>query len=69
MINQTPGIFKRNNLIGFGGNMIERQGKQDEDRKSTGKNSKAHRLVKGFQVLPRRCVVERTFGWLGRFDV
>ena len=23
--------------------------------------------VKGFQVLPRRWVVERTFGWLGRF--
>jgi putative transposase len=22
---------------------------------------------KGFQVLPRRWVVERTFGWLGRF--
>ncbi|MEU3656885.1 IS5 family transposase [Streptomyces sp. NPDC032161] len=22
--------------------------------------------VKGFQVLPRRCVVERTFSWLGR---
>ncbi len=22
--------------------------------------------VKGFQVLPRRWVVERTFGWLGR---
>ena len=23
--------------------------------------------VKGFQVLPRRWVVERTFGWLGRY--
>ena len=23
--------------------------------------------VKGFHVLPRRCVVERTFGWLGRY--
>jgi putative transposase len=23
--------------------------------------------MKGFQVLPRRWVVERTFGWLGRY--
>jgi putative transposase len=23
--------------------------------------------IKGFQVLPRRWVVERTFGWLGRY--
>ena len=23
--------------------------------------------VKGFQVLPHRWVVERTFGWLGRY--
>ena len=23
--------------------------------------------VKGFQILPRRWVVERTFGWLGRY--
>ncbi|KKG10920.1 IS5 family transposase, partial [Methanosarcina sp. 2.H.A.1B.4] len=23
--------------------------------------------VKGFQVLPRRWVVERTFGWIGRY--
>lgn len=23
--------------------------------------------VKGFKVLPRRWVVERTFGWLGRY--
>ena len=24
-------------------------------------------MFKGFQVLPRRWVVERTFGWLGRY--
>ncbi len=24
-------------------------------------------VVKGFKVLPRRWVVERTFGWLGRY--
>ena len=23
--------------------------------------------IKGFQILPRRWVVERTFGWLGRY--
>jgi putative transposase len=28
---------------------------------------KRNPLVKGFQVLPRRWVVERTFGWLNRF--
>jgi len=24
--------------------------------------------VKGFKVLPLRWIVERTFGWLGRYD-
>jgi transposase len=28
---------------------------------------KHHEATKGFVVLPRRWVVERTFGWLGRF--
>lgn len=28
---------------------------------------KRDKKVKGFQVLPRRWVVERTFGWLGRY--
>jgi transposase len=28
---------------------------------------RGHKIVKGFQVLPRRWVVERTFAWIGRF--
>lgn len=28
---------------------------------------KRNEVVKGFQLLPRRWVVERTFGWLGRY--
>jgi transposase len=28
---------------------------------------KHHEAKKGFVLLPRRWVVERTFGWLGRF--
>ena len=27
---------------------------------------KRSETVKGFEVLPRRCVVERTFAWLGK---
>lgn len=26
-----------------------------------------HEVIRGFQVLPRRWVVERTFAWIGRF--
>jgi putative transposase len=63
--------FSRLRLIwadgGYAGKLIEWVRNVREHRKLRLEIVKRNYNIKGFVVLPRRWVVERTFGWLGRY--
>lgn len=63
--------FSRLRLIwadgGYAGKLIEWVRNVREHRKLRLEIVKRNDNIKGFVVLPHRWVVERTFGWLGRY--
>ena len=63
--------FSRLRLIwadgGYGGRLIEWVFKLRLRGKVTLENVKRTDDIRGFKVLPKRWIVERTFGWLGRW--
>lgn len=67
-VEHEPGLFERLKLVwadgGYAGQLVNWVA---EFGKWTLQIVKRTDDVKGFKVLPRRWVVERTFGWLGRY--
>ena len=71
VLNKVRHSFSRLRLIwadgGYRGALVAWVRELREHRKLRLEIVKRNDDVKGFKVLPRRWVVERTFGWLGRY--
>ena len=70
LLEQVKHAFSRLRLIwadgGYAGKLLEWVRDLRTQRRLRMEIVKRSDGVKGFQVLPRRWVVERTFGWIGR---
>jgi putative transposase len=71
VLEKIIGAFRRLQLIwadgGYAGRLIEWVLQLRRRRKVTLEIVKRNDDVSGFKVLPKRWIVERTFGWLGRW--
>ncbi len=68
---KVVGAFRRLRLIwadgGYAGRLVEWVSQLRRRGKVLLEIVKRHDDVSGFKVLPKRWIVERTFGWLGRW--
>ena len=71
VLEKIIGAFRRLRLIwadgGYAGRLIEWVSQLRRRGKVTLEIVKRNDDVSGFKVLPKRWIVERTFGWLGRW--
>lgn len=71
VLNKLKNVFSRLRLIwadgGYTGRLVQWVADLRQHRKVRLEIVKRPSNMKGFKVLPRRWVVERTFGWLGRY--
>lgn len=71
VLEKVKHAFSRLRLIwadgGYAGRLIQWVRDLRQQRRVRLEIVKRNDNVKGFEVLPRRWVVERTFGWLGRY--
>jgi len=71
VLEKVKHAFSRLRLIwadgGYAGRLIQWVRDLRQQRRVRLEIIKRNDNVKGFKVLPRRWVVERTFGWLGRY--
>jgi len=71
VLEKITGAFRRLRLIwadgGYAGRLIEWVSQLRRRGKVTLEIVKRNDDVSGFKVLPKRWIVERTFGWLGRW--